>query len=142
MKKLLLLIAITSFSYATQAQIIKDSSTFVRNDTVYTQAKFPGNWRDYLMKNLKADIAGKYTGKIKKGESIRYTVTVSFLVLKDGTVDEVNVAAVDPPDTHERIQREAKRVLKISPKWIPASIDGKPVIYRQKQNIVFVVQNE
>jgi hypothetical protein len=64
-----------------------------------------------------------------------YTVVCSFVVLKDGTISEV-MALNDPG---YGVAEEAVRVLKKSPKWIPAMQQGKPVTYRQKQSITFEV---
>lgn len=132
MKKLLLLIAITSFSYVAQAQTTTDT-TEVEFKSVQVQAKYPGDWRTYLMQNLKAS-----TPTDNGARAGRYSVTVSFLVDKKGNVSEVN-AENDPGFG---TAKEAVRVIKMSGKWTPATQNGKPVIYRQRQNIVFVVTNE
>lgn len=101
--------------------------------TFQKEAIFPGDsnaWLTYLYSNLKSDIAARH-----KASAGRYTVTVSFLVDKNGKVAEVK-ALVDPGyGTAE----EVMRVIKRSPDWIPAIQNDKPVVYRQKQNITFQV---
>ncbi len=97
------------------------------------EAKFPGGnaaWVQYLESTLKSNVAAKH-----KAPAGIYTVSVSFLVDKNGKVIEVQ-ALTDPGfGTAE----EAIRVIKNSPDWIPAIQNNKPVIYRQKQNITFQV---
>ena len=86
--------------------------------------------QSYLEDNLKVKTPVKH-----HAPPANYTVLLSFLVLKDGTVTEVE-ALQDPG---YGCAEEAMRVLKKSPKWLPAVQNGKPVIYRQKQLITFVV---
>ena len=67
-----------------------------------------------------------------------YTVHLFFLVLKDGTVTEVE-ALQDPG---YGCAAEAVRVIQKGPKWRPAIQNGRNVIYRQKQNITFQVTEQ
>jgi protein TonB len=104
--------------------------------TVQIEAKFPGGtseWRRFLERNLNNNTPvdnGAPTGN--------YTVIVSFLVDKDGTISEVK-AENDPG---YGTSSEAVRVIKKGPRWTPAVQNGRNVIYRQKQSITFVVQDE
>jgi antitoxin component YwqK of YwqJK toxin-antitoxin module len=97
------------------------------------EAKFPGGnagWNEYLESNIKSNVAAKHKAPVGI-----YTVTVSFLIDKNGKVIEVK-ALTDPGyGTAE----EAVRVIRKSPDWMPAIQNNKPVIYRQKQNISFQV---
>jgi protein TonB len=104
--------------------------------TVQIEAKFPGGqgeWRKYLERNLNSQVPtdnGAPTGN--------YTVVVSFLVDKDGSISEVR-AENDPG---YGTAAEAVRAIKKGPKWTPAVQNGRNVIYRQKQSITFAVQEE
>jgi protein TonB len=104
--------------------------------SVEVQAKFPGGqdaWNKYLQRNLDAQTPtndGAPTGN--------YTVTVSFLVSKDGSISEVQ--ALNDPGYG--CAAEAVRVIKKGPKWNPAQQNGRSVIYRQKQNITFQVTEQ
>ena len=101
--------------------------------TFQKQALFPGGaqgWINYLQTHLKADVAAR-----KKAPVGNYTVVVSFLVMKNGKIDEVKAENDPGYGTAE----EAVRVIKNGPDWIPAVQNGKPVIYRQKQSITFQV---
>lgn len=100
---------------------------------VQIQAQFPGGsaaWIRFLEKNLRAEVPvdnGAPPGN--------YTVTVSFLVDKEGNISEVKAENNPGYGTAE----EAVRVIKKGPKWVPAVQNGRNVIYRQKQNITFQV---
>jgi len=105
-------------------------------DTIYSvevQAYFPGGdigWRNFLMQNLNTDVPGKHHAP--KG---RYTVKVTFIVDKDGTVSDVTT----PIDPGYGTGEEVIRVLKKSPKWNPGSQNGKVVKSWRNQSISFVV---
>ncbi|MEO7531227.1 MAG: energy transducer TonB [Sediminibacterium sp.] len=106
-------------------------------DKVFTvvqiPAEFPGGlpaWTKYLERNLNRDVPndnGAPPGK--------YTVVVSFIVSKDGTISDVT-AETDPG---YGTKAEAIKVIQKGPKWKPAVQNGRNVIYRHKQSITFVV---
>lgn len=104
---------------------------------VQKEAQYPGGtsaWRNYLTRNLRADVPtenGAPSGR-------NYTVVVSFLVGKDGTVSQVK-AENDPG---YGTAQEAVRVIQRSGKWTPAIQNGRNVVYRQRQQITFQVTEE
>ncbi len=90
------------------------------------------DWKLYLMKNMKTperfiNLANGY----KKASPM-----VSFNIDKEGNVVEVQLVKT----AEWSVDMEALRVIKNSPKWTPATQDGKPVIYRQRQSLTFVVE--
>jgi len=103
---------------------------------VQIQAQFPGGadaWRKFLERNLKQDIAtdnGAPTGD--------YQVVISFLVDRSGNVTEVK-AENDPG---YGVAAEAIRVIQRSGKWTPAIQNGRNVIYRQRQAVIFRVTDQ
>ncbi len=103
---------------------------------VQQQAVFPGGqaaWNKFLQRNLNQDIP------VENGAPpARYTVTVSFIVDKNGFVSDVR-AENDPG---YGIAAEAVRVIQKGPKWNPAVQNGRNVMYRQKQNITFQVMEQ
>lgn len=104
--------------------------------TVQIEAKFPGgsgDWRKFLERNLNSN-----TPVDNGAPPGNYTVIVSFLVDKDGSISEVKAENSPGYGTSE----EAVRVIRKGPKWIPAVQNGRNVIYRQKQSITFQVQEE
>lgn len=106
--------------------------TRVVSDTAVA-AKFPGGeraWQRYLYGKIKMTVAENHNAP--PGQ---YTPAVSFVVEKDGTIGEVNALNNPGYGTAE----ELIRVIKKSPKWIPAIKDGVQVSYTQTQAITFTV---
>lgn len=109
-------------------------------DKVYTvveiPAEFPGGkeaWTKYLERNLNRDLP------IENGApSGKYVVTLSFIVDKNGLISDVQ-AQNDPG---YGTKDEAIRVIKKGPNWKPAVQNGRNVIYRHIQNIIFVVAEQ
>lgn len=102
--------------------------------TVQVEAKYKGNWRSFLERSLRADVPQENGAPAGRN----YTVIVSFIVDKDGTVSQVK-AENDPG---YGTAQEAVRVIKSSGKWIPAIQNGRNVVYRQRQQITFQVLDE
>lgn len=104
-------------------------------DEVFTivqrQAQYPGGtaeWLRYLERNLNRDLPSA-----NGAPPADYTVTVSFIVDRQGNVSDVRAENDPGYGTRE----EAIRVIRKGPKWIPAEQNGHAVVYRQKQNITF-----
>ncbi|MBV9989399.1 MAG: energy transducer TonB [Chitinophagaceae bacterium] len=103
---------------------------------VVTPAAFKdglAGWTEYLEKNLKTNVPIK-----NKAPVGRYTVVVAFEVAEDGKVSNVR-AETDPGyGTAE----EAVRVVEKSPRWIAATQNNKPVLFRHRQSITFQVTDK
>lgn len=96
------------------------------------ESEFEGGmlaWQRYLMRNLNSDIVRKYSAPPAK-----YTVTVAFVIGKDGSV--IDAKAENDPGYGTK--DEAIRVVLNGPKWQPAIYNGKPVISRKRQQITFM----
>jgi len=110
-----------------------DGKTIAKGDCVFEQpAAFPGgeaNWTKFLQKNL------RYPNDAFKKE-IQGIVRVQFIVDKDGSVKELSILTT--PD--KSLSNEVLRLMKQSPKWLPAIQYNKPVIYRHIQAITFRLQ--
>lgn len=125
MKKFLILILIcyvqNTFSQYKEPIIKVDPDAVINKSeeipTVDTTPEFPGGpealHNDFLKKNYKMPNVSNLKGK----------VYVTFMVEKDGTLSNIKVLRDIGYGTGE----EAIRILKLSPKWIPAKKDGKPV---------------
>lgn len=101
--------------------------------SVQVEAKYPGDWRRFLERTLNNN------APIDNGAPPgTYTVTISFKVDKDGNLTEIE--ALNDPGYGTAT--EAVRAIKKSGKWTPAIQNGRNVIYRQKQNVTFVVTEE
>ncbi|WP_438945171.1 N-acetylmuramoyl-L-alanine amidase [Sediminibacterium sp.] len=103
---------------------------------VQEEPKFDGGkeaWLSFLNKNLKKEIP------IEKGRPPgKYTVILSFIVDTKGKVS--NVEAENDPGYGTA--EEAVRVMKLSPNWIPAKQNGKPVVYKHKHTITYVISED
>jgi len=123
-------VVVQTKSYAKQHPELQQKSTQEGQ-----QARFPGGleaWSNFLKRNLRVKVPVD-----NKAPAGTYSVTVSFLVDKSGQVSEVK--AINQPKEDYGTGSEAERVIRRSGKWLPATIDGKPVVFRQKQKIIFRV---
>ena len=110
---------------------VKEKDSNVVFTTVQIEARFKGDWSKYLQRNLNASIAAE--NGAPAGD---YSVVVSFVVGKDGSISEVQ--ALNDPGYGTAA--EAVHIIQKGPEWIPAMQNGRNVIYRQKQKIIFQVQ--
>jgi protein TonB len=82
-------------------------------------AEFPGGAKaliTYLKENM------KYSDEARK-KHIKGYVYLGFIVEKDGTLS--NIKILRSPD--ESLNEEAIRLIKASPKWVPAKQNGEVV---------------
>lgn len=106
-------------------------SVFTREDK---DAEFPplsGGWRSFLEKNLDGMVPVRNGAGGGKG-----TVIVQFIVEKDGTLTNMKPLTKIGFGAEE----EVLRILKKSPKWIPASKYGKAVKAYRKQPVTFQIR--
>ncbi|WP_295233904.1 N-acetylmuramoyl-L-alanine amidase [Sediminibacterium sp.] len=103
---------------------------------VQEEPKFDGGkeaWSKFLQEKLNRSLP------IEKGAVPgNYTVVLSFIVDTKGKVS--NVEAENDPGYGTA--EEAVRVMKLSPNWIPAKQNGKPVVYKNKQTITYSISEE
>jgi len=94
--------------------------------------EFPGGMAElnaYIKKRLQYPQLAAENG-------IQGTTVIQFAVMKDGSVDKVTVYV----STHPLLDKEAVRVVKTLPKWIPGKINGKGVNSYYIIPIVFTLQ--
>ena len=145
MKKILTVLAFLFIVQQSFAQKVNDKPT-VNNpvtgdedkvfNKVEVEAEFSsGNqgWREYLMKNLKANVPVK-----KKAPAGKYTVVIRFIVNKDGRIRSIE------PETSfgYGMEEEVMRIIKKGPKWIPAMQNGRPVNAYRRQPVTFMVEEK
>jgi periplasmic protein TonB len=155
MKKTLLLILGVGFTMLSNAQTenkkevskSKPSTTKKAEKTVKMddeelfqkveiESEFPGNqdsWRNFLSKNLNADVPSKNGAKAGV-----YKVTVRFVVNKDGSLSDFVLENNPGFGTGE----EVIRLLKTSPKWKPGLQNKVAVNSIKRLPITFVVSEE
>lgn len=125
-----LFIALHGISQGKTPTVIDTSleKTFVK---VEIESSFPGGtpgWATFLNENLHYPKAA-----VKK--NIEGTVVVQFIVDREGNVTDIQ--SISGPD---ELRAEAERVMKKSPKWIPAQQFGRKVKSYKKQPITFRLQ--
>ena len=98
-------------------------------DVVEQMPSFPGGnaaLMNYLSQNIKYPVIAEENG-------IQGRVIVQFVVGKDGHISDVRVAkSVDPS-----LDKEAVRVVKGMPKWIPGKQNGQAVTVRYTLPVTF-----
>ena len=102
---------------------------------VEVESEFVGGakaWREFLQKNLNADVPAN-----KKAKAGIYTVIVAFVVNRDGTLSNFKLETNPGYGTGE----EVLRVMKKSPKWKPGYQNGIRVSSLKRQPISFQVTN-
>ena len=101
-------------------------------DVVEQMPEFPGGQGalfEYLSKNIKYPVVAEENG-------IQGRVIVTFVVERDGSITDVKVArSVDPS-----LDKEAVRVVKSMPKWIPGKQNGSAVRVKFTVPVMFRLQ--
>lgn len=117
-----------------------DSSLSMIYTRVEVEAGFPGGaeeWRKYLMKNLNINKVADKVSIPKGKKEFRQTIIVRFIVDKNGNISEVSA---ENPDAEPNCVAEAIRVIRVSPKWIPARQNGRIVNAYRRQPITFLFE--
>ncbi|MEX2485080.1 MAG: TonB family protein [Brumimicrobium sp.] len=95
------------------------------------EAKFNGNWKQFLSENVVYPAASKEWGD-------QGAVHVSFVVEKDGSVTDVDV--LNKERVTKELQEEAIRVVKSSPNWVPGTLNGEYVRSYANVKINFILE--
>lgn len=96
------------------------------------EAFFPGGnnaWAQFLSHRIQSDVAA-----LNNAPAGRYKVQVRFTINADGSVSLVNAVT----NFGYGMEEEVIRVIKKSPQWLPATINGKPARAFRLQTITFV----
>lgn len=105
-------------------------------EKVEVEAEFPGGlqaWRRFLERNLNAMVPAD-----KGAPAGSYTVVIRFIVDKDGSLSDFKANTRHGYGMEEEIIR----VLKLSPKWIPAQDKGRTLKAYREQPVTFRVVEE
>lgn len=101
-------------------------------DVVEQMPQFPGGdaaLNEYLSKNINYPVVAQENG-------VQGRVVISFVVEKDGSITDVKVArSVDPS-----LDKEAQRVVKSMPRWIPGVQNGSKVRVKYHVPVSFRLQ--
>jgi len=110
---------------------IEEDKISSQEETVDEKAKFIGNWTKYVERNLDINIP------LSNGAPVGvYSVYVIFMVDEKGNISDVHV--LDDPGYG--IAKEAIRIIKKSPNWLPAKKNGQNIKSYHKQKITFLIQ--
>jgi periplasmic protein TonB len=102
-------------------------------DIVEIDAKFTGNWRAFLERNLNANVPTD-----NDAPPGTYSIIIQFVVDKEG-----NISDVKPLTSHGYgMEQEAIRVIRKATKWEPAIQNGYKVKAYRRQPITFQVMEE
>jgi len=126
MKKIFLLFFCFTFLQAITAQDINIPAQFPGGDSA---------WNRYLDSNMNS---GNINTPTIKKELDRFGLTqravYTFGIMTDGSIGLINIEGA----VSQAVRNVIQRVLKNSPRWTPASFNGKPVVYRKKQVSTFI----
>jgi beta-lactamase regulating signal transducer with metallopeptidase domain len=112
------------FSAETNAQKVKDKSDYdimiskCINKSIEKQPEYPGGIEEfYKLIGINFKVPAEASKQKLEGKAI-----IEFMVERDGSLSEFKIVK----DLGYGIGNEAIRTIKLSPKWIPGTIDGKP----------------
>lgn len=100
------------------------------------EAGFPGGetaWRRFLEQNLNPAVPAN-----NRAPAGTYTVLIQFVVAKDGSLFDIKALT----NHGYGMETEVIRILRKSPRWSPAMLDGKPLNAYRKQPVTFLVEEE
>ena len=115
--------------------IFNTNSNFAQEKS--SPAIFPGGdsaWIQYLDTSFhRQQMAEQITKKDRERFGSLQRVVYSFNILVDGTIGIINIETA----TSQVVRNAINRVLKDSPLWIPATLNGMPSTYRKRQTSTF-----
>lgn len=121
-----------------KAQEVRDSLVVYDVDK---RAQFEGGvlgWNQFVKDNLNIrSLAGSLDSATYVTYGAKQRAVMEFTVCEDGVVCDIEV--VNKEKISPEFAKEALRVLKKSPRWLPASKNGEPVRSRFKQAIIVVL---
>src|SRR5260221_6936429 len=101
--------------------------------TVEVDAKFTGNWKTFLERNLNANIPVD-----NAAPAGNYTIDIQFVVDTNGIVSDIKPLT----NLGYGMEQEAVRVLKKATKWESAIQNGRKVKAYRRQRITFQVMSD
>lgn len=113
-----------------------DEQGMPMNDCEEREAEFPNGingWRKFLVKKLKPTVP------VDNGAPVgMHTVYVQFVVNEDGSISDITAKT----QLGFGMEEEVIRLMKASPKWVPALQFGKTVKAYRIQPVTFLVTEE
>ncbi|MHA4808934.1 energy transducer TonB [Flavitalea flava] len=115
---------------------------FVASELLF-QAHFPGKpsaWLTYLQNNLDSKFAFKYVKIARNQQEASQKVIVEFAVAEDGSISNLHITNKGEFNAH--LEEEAMRVIRDSPRWVPANFFGEKLTAIMQQPVIFIVRRE
>lgn len=109
---IVILFSLNSFSQKLNSQKYVQSKIY-NNEDVQVKAEFPNGekkFNEFVIENFKTPY----------DKNIKFEIVVNFIVEIDGTISNVKIIK----DAGKGTGDELKRVLTISPKWLPGEHEG------------------
>ncbi len=125
MKKILIFLAGFLFCSYLPAQGVSVPAIFPGGDSAWSQyldSSF--NRQMIISQSTKKDI--EKFGRIQR-------VQYGFGIMTDGSIGLITIEG----QVSQSIRNEINRVLRTAPRWVPATVNGAPVVYRMKQVSTF-----
>ena len=97
-----------------------------------TEPSFPGGetaLKKFITENTRYP-------QISRDNGVEGIILVGFIVMTDGSLNNVKVIRFVDPD----LESEALRVVALMPAWIPAQKDGAPIEAPSKVEIPFILE--
>ena len=134
---LTILIHISLFSQTNAKNSNQKISTAKDSDLAFPcdneiEAHFPGGkkaWMKFVSKNV------RITEPMKKALKGTYKVIITFLITKEGKISKVKAHT----NFGYEIEEEVIRVIKQSPKWVPATNCGMRISYWEQQPVIIII---
>jgi protein TonB len=112
---------------------VYDSTGKVNSTNVFTRKLIEAECKSYL-KHLQQHLNGDI-GRENGARPGQYSVVIKFIINIDGSVSNLEAET----NFGHKMEEEAMRVIKNSPKWVPASLFGIPVKSIKRQPITFFI---
>ena len=129
----ILLFALAMGITPAKAQAV-DTTIYTQVDVIPQFSRGTKGWNDFLNKNLNINkIQWSIDEETYKQYGLVQRAELEFTVCEDGKVCDIEVMNSDK--ISPEFTEEVVRVMKRSPKWKPALLNGKPVRTRFKQPV-------
>lgn len=129
----ILLFALAMGITPAKAQAV-DTTIYTQVDVIPQFSRGAKGWNDFLNKNLNINkIQWSIDEETYKQYGLVQRAELEFTVCEDGKVCDIEVMNSDK--ISPEFTEEVVRVMKRSPKWKPALLNGKPVRTRFKQPV-------
>ena len=125
---------------------VKEDSFYIKGGIfMEIEPQFPRGYeafQKFINGNINKSIPKKYIdlpdGQLKKN----VTILVYFLIGRDGNIVDAYPDSLSSHALPEKLVEEAIRVIKKSPKWFPAVLNGRKYLYKAKQEVNFTVSKK